>query len=107
MTAAMTSTTLQSDVDTPKTINLPLPKDNGGYKSRHTYRAIWDVCMVLKNHCRVHVKMGKSIFVHRSDNLHMHTDILDLTMQNVSPAILMIMIIWHKVIRLTVYEFEK
>ena len=55
---------------------------------------ILNVCMVLKNHYHVHVKGGKSIFVPRSDNMCICTEILDSTMQKVSPDSLMI--IWHK-----------
>ena len=44
--------------------------------------------MGMKIHNRVHVKVGKS------DNLRIHTEILDLTMQKVSQDILMI--ICHK-----------
>ena len=47
---------------------------------------VLNVCMVLKNLYRVHVKGVKGIFVPRSDNLCMGTELLDLTMQKVSTA---------------------
>ena len=62
------------------------------------------VCMVLKNHYRVHVKGGKSIFVPRSDNMRICTESLDSTMQKVSPDILII--IWHKSYQI-IYLFGK
>ena len=100
VTAAMTSTSLQSDVYTPKSTNLQLLTVNGDswlcftnlnisldiYLLSDLSRFL-NVCIVLKNYYRVHVKDGKNISVPHSDNLRMRTEILDLTVQKISPDI--------------------
>ena len=47
---------------------------------------VLNVCMVLKNLYRVHVKGVKGIFVPGSDNLCMGTELLDVIMQKVNTA---------------------
>ena len=100
MTAAMTSTSLQSDVHTPISTNLQLLTINGDSWLCFTNLDIsldihllddlsrfLNVCMVLKNYYRVHVKDGKSVSVPPSDNLRMRTEILHFTMQKISPDV--------------------
>ena len=64
---------------------------------------IFNVCLLLKNHERVHVKHEICIFVLRSGYLHMRTDILDLEMQIVSPVVLIVMV--HKSVQI-IYIFK-
>ena len=106
--AAMTSSMLPSDADTPKTIDLWKLKVNGD-----SWQCVTNLDISLDIHllgdlsrfgiyvtyrfeksllCTLEIR--KKHFVPQSDNLRMHTEIYDLTMQKVSPDILMIIL--HK-----------